>query len=144
MRVFVFLVSGICRLVTATGCRVQFFSSFWCPHSKRPIWNSRLAPFGLRFCRNGHISSFAAWPSPRPPQNPNSKIQTARIFDFGSWILDFYFGFGILDWFSFRSFCGSPKRGRLDFGFGILDCRSIRSCCGSPKRGRLDFGFRIL
>ena len=32
----------------------------------------------------------------------------------------------------------------MDFGFWILDCRSIRSFCGSPKRGRLDFGFWIL
>ena len=39
--------------------------------------------------------------------------------DFGSWILDF--GFWILDQFSLRSFCGGPKRRRLDFGFGILE-----------------------
>ena len=45
--------------------------------------------------------------------------------DFGSWILDF--GVWILDQFSLRSFCGGPKRRRLEFGFWSLD-----------------FGFRIL
>ena len=54
------------------------------------------------------------------------------ILDFGSWILDF--GFWILD-FGFWS---------LDFGFWILDQFSIRSFCGGPKRRRLDFGFWIL
>ena len=66
--------------------------------------------------------------------------------DFGSWILDFGFwildlGFWILD-FGFRIL--DFGFWILDFGFWILDCRSIRSFCGSPKRGRLDFGFWIL
>ena len=61
------------------------------------------------------------------------------ILDFGFWILDFGFwildlGFWILD-FGFWS---------LDFGFWILDQFSIRSFCGGPKRRRLDFGFWIL
>ena len=50
--------------------------------------------------------------------------------DLGFWILDL--GFWILDSRSIRSFCGSPKRGRLDFGFWILDFWI------------LDFGFWIL
>ena len=41
------------------------------------------------------------------------------ILDFGSWILEF--GFWILDQFSLRSFCGGPKRRRLDFGVWSLD-----------------------
>ena len=61
------------------------------------------------------------------------------LLDFGFWILDFGFwisdfGFWILDQFSLRSFCGGPKRPRLDFGFRILDF-GFRI---------LDFGFRIL
>ena len=40
------------------------------------------------------------------------------ILDLGFWILEF--GFWILDQFSLRSFCGGPKRRRLDFGFWIL------------------------
>ena len=51
------------------------------------------------------------------------------ILDFGSWILDF--GFWILD-FGFWI---------LDLGFWILDQFSLRSFCGGPKRRRLDFGF---
>ena len=39
--------------------------------------------------------------------------------DLGFWILEF--GFWILDQFSLRSFCGGPKRRRLEFGFRILD-----------------------
>ena len=54
------------------------------------------------------------------------------ISDFGFWILDF--GFWILD-FGFRI---------LEFGFWILDQFSLRSFCGGPKRPRLDFGFWIL
>ena len=68
-----------------------------------------------------------------------------RILDFGFWILDFGFwisdfGFRILDFgfwildFGFRI---------LDFGFWILDQFSLRSFCGGPKRPRLDFGFWI-
>ena len=58
-------------------------------------------------------------PRSRPDQiqNPKSKIQNPGPFGF--WILDF--GFWILDQFSLRSFCGGPKRPRLDFGFWISD-----------------------
>ena len=56
------------------------------------------------------------------------------ISDFGFLILELDFGFCILD-FGF---------GISDFGFWILDCCSIRSFCGSPKRGRLDFGFWMI
>ena len=91
-------------------------------------------------------------PGPGPTK---SKIQTPNG-PFGFWILDF--GFWILDQFSLRSFCGGPKRPRLDFGFWILDFGfwisdfgfwildqfSLRSFCGGPKRPRLDFGFWIL
>ena len=105
-------------------------------------------------------SSFATWPSPPVPAQPNpkSKIQTPngpfgfwildfgfRILDFGFWISDFGFwildfGFWILDFgfwildFGFRI---------LDFGFWVLDQFSLRSFCGGPKRPRLDFGFWI-
>ena len=51
-------------------------------------------------------------------QNPNSK-RAVWILEFGVWILDL--GFWILDQFSLRSFCGGPKRRRLDFGFWILE-----------------------
>ena len=61
------------------------------------------------------------------------------ILDFGFWILDLgfwilEFGFWILDQFSLRSFCGGPKRRRLDFGFWSLDFGFWS----------LDFGFWIL
>ena len=82
-------------------------------------------------------SSFATWPSPPVPAQPNpkSKIQTPNgpfgfwILDFGFWISDFGFwildfGFWILD-FGFRI---------LDFGFWILDFGFWI----------LDFGFWIL
>ena len=97
--------------------------------------------------QHGHTSSFATWPSPPVPAQPNpkSKIQTPngpfgfrildfgfRILDFGFWILDF--GFWILDFGFWIS----------DFGFWILDQFSLRSFCGGPKRPRLDFGFWIL
>ena len=61
------------------------------------------------------------------------------ILDFGSWILDF--GFWILDQFSLRSFCGGPKRRRLDFGFWILDFGVWILDFGVWS---LDFGFWIL
>ena len=61
------------------------------------------------------------------------------ILDFGFWILDFGFwisdfGFWMILDFGFRIF---------DFGFWILDQFSLRSFCGGPKRPRLDFGFWI-
>ena len=62
-----------------------------------------------------------------------------RISDFGFWILDF--GFWILDQFSLRSFCGGPKRPRLDFGFRISDFGFWILDFGFWI---LDFGFRIL
>ena len=69
-----------------------------------------------------------------------------RISDFGFWILDFGFwisdfGFWILDQFSLRSFCGGPKRPRLDFGFRISDFGFRISDFGFWI---LDFGFWIL
>ena len=97
--------------------------------------------------QHGHTSSFATWPSPPVPAQPNpkSKIQTPngpfgfRILNFGFWISDF--GFWILD-FGFRILdCGFWI---LDFGFRILDQFSLRSFCGGPKRPCLDFGFWIL
>ena len=97
--------------------------------------------------QHGHTSSFAAWPSPPVPAQPNpkSKIQTPngpfgfRIWGFGFWISDFGFwildfGFWILDfgfWISLVFvLCVAAPNGPvwiLDFGFWILD-----------------FGFRIL
>ena len=62
-----------------------------------------------------------------------------RILDFGFWISDF--GIWILDQFSLRSFCGGPKRPRLDFGFRILDFGVRILDLGFWI---LDFGFRIL
>ena len=74
---------------------------------------------------------------------------TSWILDFGSWILDFGIwilcildlGFWILDQFSLRSFCGGPKRPRLDFGFWISDFGFRIVDFGFWI---LDFGFRIL
>ena len=78
--------------------------------------------------QHGHASSFATWPSPPAPARPNPNSNETFgvwilefgfwIFDFGLWILDL--GFWILDPFSLHSFCGSPKRLRLDFGVWIL------------------------
>ena len=129
---------------------VHCFSGNWHPVSmtQGPIWNARgwnrawhLSVASLvacqlkKLCRDGHTPSFATWPSPGRPQNPNPKNQNPRsktqdpkfgfrILDFEFWILDFG------SWI-------------FDFGLWILDCRSIRSFCGSPKHSRLDFGFRI-
>ena len=84
------------------------------------------------------------------PRAPNLAKQIlvgpADFLDFGFWILDLGFwildlGFWILDlgfWILDFGFW------ILDLGFWILEFPSIRSFCGSPKRGRLDFGFRIL
>ena len=86
---------------------------------------SNLRPFGCKpVCLQlgqGRVASTAIHlhllhghhPRPQPDrsQNPKSKLQTGRL-DFGVWILDR---------FSLRSFCGGPKRPRLDFGFRILE-----------------------
>ena len=96
-----------------TGARfpTKASSGNWCPIWRAPV-ESSLAPFGREL---GSL--------PTRPINfagtaihlrllhghPKSKIQTAI-------------------------------QSGLDFGSGILDCRSIRSFCGSPKRGRLEFG----
>ena len=95
--------------------------------SKTPLWKSE--PNLSRIRGKSSLRPFAYKPKSKP---------AVWILDFGVWILEFGFwildlGFWILD-FRFRI---------LDFGSWILDCRSIRSFCGSPKRGRLDFGFWI-
>ena len=82
--------------------------------------------------QRGHAPSFATWPSPPAPARPNPNSNETFgvwildfgfwIFDFGLWILDLGFWiFWLLDQFSLHSFCGRPKRLRLDFGVWILD-----------------------
>ena len=111
------------------------------PNLGRSWGESSLQPFGCKLVRLqlGQIQVASAaihlhllhghrprsWPD--QIQNPNSKRPVwildfgFRILDFGFWTLDFDFGFWILDQFSLRSFCGGPKRPRLDFGFWISD-----------------------
>ena len=85
-------------------------------------------------------------PGPGPTKSEIQNPRAVWILDFGFWILDFGFwildfGFWILDLFSLRSFCGGPKRPRLDFGFWILDFGFWILDFGFWI---LDFGFRIL
>ena len=108
-----------------------------------PIWAARggessLLPFGCKLVRlqlgqirvastaiHHHLlHSHRLRSRPDQIQNPNSK-RAIWILEFGFWSLDFgswilEFGVWILDQFSLRSFCGGPKRRRLDFGFWIL------------------------
>ena len=113
-----------------------------------PIWAARggnraryllltsLDPYQLRQIRMAglpmqerFLHSHRLLPQTRRPkskfQNPNGPFGV-WILEFGFWILDLGFwildfGFWILDQFSLPSFCGGPKRRRLDFGVWILD-----------------------
>ena len=125
----------------------DIFSGNWAPISTTRGWKPRLdfqqnppVEIGAQFePRTGGIPIFClqVWTPTPQIQTRKSKIQTGRV-DFGVWISDFGFrildlGFWILDFGFWIS----------DFGSWILGCRSIRSFCGSPKRGRLDFRFWI-
>ena len=87
---------------------------------------------GAARCRPNVLSS-AAWPVVSPGIEPDFHDTGPEI------ILDL--GFWILDQFSFCSFCGGPKRLRLDFGFWSLDFGVWILEFGFWI---VDFGFKIL
>ena len=116
-----------CRCKSA--CYIAIAS---CPSPAAPNPNSKIQNPTGRFEFGFGILDFGFW-----------------ILDFGFWILDFGFwisDFGFWISLVFLLFVAAPNGAVwiLDFGFWILDQFSLPSFCGGPKRRRLDFGFRIL